>query len=196
MPANLYMTFAICMLAIKIDAYQSIQLFGYKRQPILTLSWNDVKRENFTWRYLRSLDFKAEDLQLMQPDKQEWLQRGGVNMQDLKDMLVFPVNPLIDFGADLGELWNMECSVDDMLKMNITYTQLIQKGITPAIMAAFRLPLSAWVQLGFQQEHAACMHANETQLIFGLDQTELVNILNDFNRNSLTEKNKNTIAET
>ena len=108
------MTFTMYMLAIQIDAYQSIQLFGYKRQPILTISWNDVKRENFTWRYLRSLSFQAEDLRRLQPDKQEWLQRGGVNMQDLKDMIVFPVNPLIDFGADLGELWNMQCSVESV----------------------------------------------------------------------------------
>lgn len=189
------MTFVICMLAIIIDAYQSIQLFGYRRQPILTLSWSDVKRENFTWRDLRDLNIKAEDLQQLQPDKQEWLQRGGVNMQDLKDMLIFPVNPLVDFGADLGELWNMQCSVDEMLKMQITYTQLVQKGITPAIMAAFRLPLSGWVQLGFQQQHAACMHPDETQLIFGLDPTELMCILNDFNRSPAMEKIENTIGE-
>ena len=142
-----------------------------------------------------NLNFKAEDLQQLQPDKQEWLQRGGVNMQDLKDMLVFPVNPLIDFGAHLGELWNMQCTVDEMLKMQITYTQLVQKGITPAIMAAFRLPLSAWVQLGFQQQHAACMHADEIKLIFGLDQPELVRILNDFNCSPPTEKIENTIAK-
>ena len=189
------MTFAMYMLAIQIDAYQSIQLFGYKRQPILTLSWNDVKRENFTWRYLRSLNFNAKDLQRLQPDKQEWLQRGGVNMEDLKDMLVFPVNPLLDFGADLGELWNMQCSVDEMLKMNITYAQLIAKGITPAIMAAFRLPLSSWVELGFEREHAACMHNDETQVIFGLDQAELINILNDFNHNSKLEMSEKTIAD-
>ena len=180
MSVNLYMTFAICMLAIKIDAYQSVQLFGYNRQPILTLSWNDVKRESFTWRDLRALNINASDLQQLQPDKQEWLQRGGVNMQDLKDMTVFPVNPLMDFGADLGELWNMQCSVDEMLKMQITYEQLIHKGITPAIMAAFRLPLSSWVQLGFEREHAAVMRNEETQLIFGLDQPELSNILSNF----------------
>ena len=78
----------------------------------------------------------------------EWLQRGGVGLEDLKDMVVFPVNPLTDFAVDLAELWKMQCSVDEMLKMGIHYDHLVAKGITPAIMAAFRLPLSSWVDLG------------------------------------------------
>ena len=86
-------------------------------------------------------------------------------------------------------------SVDEMLKMEITYTQLVAKGITPAIMAAFRLPLSSWVALGFEREHAACMHNDETQIIFGLDQAELINILNDFNHNSRPEMNEKTTAD-
>ena len=38
--------------------------------------------------------------------------------------------------------------LEEMLKMGIRYEHLISKGITPAIMAAFRLPMSSWVELG------------------------------------------------
>jgi hypothetical protein len=31
--------------------------------------------------------------------------------EDLKDMVVFPVNPLNDFAVDLAELWKMQCSL-------------------------------------------------------------------------------------
>ena len=113
------------MLAMKLTAYQSITLFGLARQPVLTLSWADIKTENFTWRELRALDLPAEDLKKMQPDKNEWLQRGGVGLEDLKDMVVFPVNPLTDFAVDLAELWKMQCSVDEMLKMGIHYDHLV-----------------------------------------------------------------------
>ena len=169
------------MIALRINAFQSVQLFGIKRQPILTLSWSDVKVENFTWRFLRSLDISAQDLYKMQPDKHEWLQRGGVCIEDLKDMSVFPVNPLTDFAVDIAELWNMQLSVEEMVKMGITYDQLVVKGITPGIMTAFRFPLSAWVGLGFASEHAACMQDSEAQMIFALGREELMQILNDYN---------------
>ena len=159
---------------------QSIDLFGFLRQPILTLSWKDVKQENFTWRFLRSLQLPSQELKLLQPDKNEWLQRGGVGIEDLKDMSVFPVNPLTDFAVDLAELWNMQCTQEEFTSMGITYDQLIQRGITPGIMSAFQLPLSTWVELGFNKDHAALLEEHETQLVFGLSHTELVKILCDF----------------
>ena len=168
------------MIALRINAFQSVQLFGLKRQPILTLSWSDVKVENFTWRFLRSLDIPAQDLHKMQPDKHEWLQRGGVCIEDLKDMHVFPVNPLTDFAVDLAELWNMQLSVEEMVKMGITYEQLVHKGISPGIMTAFHFPLSAWASLGFRTEHAACMQEAEVQMIFALGRDELMQILKDY----------------
>jgi len=154
-----------------------------------TLSWADIKRENFTWRELRALELSAEDLKKMQPDKNEWLQRGGVDLEDLKDMVVFPVNPLTDFAVDLAdsELWKMQCSVDEMLRMGIHYDHLVAKGITPAIMAAFRLPLSSWVDLGFSHVHAVCFQSTETQMVFGLESSELVQILREYEKKETTD---------
>jgi hypothetical protein len=79
------------MSAVALSAVQSVKLFGWWRQPVLTLSWNDVKLEAFTWRQLRALGLDAETLQRLQPDKQEWVQRGGIQVADLLDMTVFPV---------------------------------------------------------------------------------------------------------
>jgi hypothetical protein len=45
-------------------------------QPILSLTWNDVKQQHFTWRQLRALGLEAAQLKRLQPDKHEWLQRG------------------------------------------------------------------------------------------------------------------------
>ena len=125
----------------------------------------------------------------MQPDKHEWLQRGGVSIQDLKDMTIFPVNPLLDYAVDLAELWAMGCTVDDMLKMNIEYEQLLQKGITPAIMAAFGLTLSAWADLGFRPEHATCLSNEESNMIFGLQTQEVHQILRDYKHYPHSDRN-------
>ncbi|MFN9901917.1 MAG: hypothetical protein ACK55Z_24675, partial [bacterium] len=88
-------------VGVHLNALQSVKLFGMWRQPILVLSWTDVKSNNFTWRHLRSLGIDAQSLKSLQPDKNEWIQRGGIQVSDLTDMLVFPVNPLTDFGVDL-----------------------------------------------------------------------------------------------
>jgi hypothetical protein len=109
------------MSAVSLTAVQSVKLFGWWRQPILTLSWNDVKQQHFTWRQLRALGIEAAQLKRLQPDKHEWLQRGGIQVSDLLDMTVFPVNPLTDFGVDLAELWSLWYSGSQMAAMGITF---------------------------------------------------------------------------
>jgi hypothetical protein len=167
-------------VAIPLSALQSIELFGIFRQPILVLSWQDVKYYNFTWRKLRALGLEAEALKQLQPDKHEWLQRGGIQVTDLIDMIAFPVNPLTDFGVDLAELWQLRCSTQNLVAMGITFEHLIQKGITPQIMAAFALPLSDWTELGFSVKHAQVMRPEECKLVFNIEKTEFINILRTF----------------
>ena len=53
------------------------------------------------------------------------LQRGGIQVADLIDMVVFPVNPLTDFGVDLAELWHLRCSTQTLISMGITFEHLI-----------------------------------------------------------------------
>ena len=86
-------------------------------EPITVLTWNDVKVYCFTWRQMRALGITADELKEVQPCKTEWIQRGGIQIEDLHDMTTFPVNPITDFGCDLAELWKMKLSHDSMKKM-------------------------------------------------------------------------------
>lgn len=165
-----------------MTALQSIKLFGILKQPIMVLSWQDVKYHNFTWRNLRALGLEARALQQLQPDKHEWLQRGGIQVADLTDMVVFPVNPLTDFGVDVAELWQMRCSASTFVSMGITFDHLTAKGITPQIMVAFALPLSDWTDLGFSLQHAEAMSAEDCQLVFGIQKSEFEQMLRTFLR--------------
>ena len=173
-------TVAVSTVAVPLSALQSIQLFGIFRQPILVLSWQDVKYHNFTWRNLRALGIEAQALKQLQPDKHEWLQRGGIQVADLIDMVVFPVNPLTDFGVDLAELWQLRCSTQTLVSMGITFEHLIAKGITPQIMAAFALPLSDWTELGFSLHHAQLMRPEECKLVFDIEKPEFIRMLRTF----------------
>jgi hypothetical protein len=64
--------------------------------------------------------------------------------------------------------------------MGITFEHLIQKGITPQIMAAFALPLSDWTELGFSVKHAQVMRPEECKLVFNIEKTEFINMLRTF----------------
>jgi hypothetical protein len=172
------------MSALPVSAKQSVKLFGWGAQPILTLSWNDVKQHHFTCRQLRALGLEAKQLQRLQPDKHEWLQRGGIQVLDLLDMTVFQENPLTDFGVDLAELWQLRCSGQQLASMGVTFDHLLAKGISPEIMAAFCMPLSEWSEVHFSERHALNMSDSNCQLVFGLAQQELLRILRSFARDS------------
>ena len=135
---------------------------------------------SFTWWQLRALGLETGQLQRLQPDKNEWLQSGGIQVSDLLDMTVFPVNPLTDFGVDLAELWQLRCGTATMVSMGITFDHLIAKGITPQVMAAFALPLSDWIELGFGLRHAEPMRPEDTTLVFGIEKAEFIRLLHTF----------------
>jgi len=168
------------MPAVQISPYQSVCLFGWWRQPILTLSWQDVKTQNFTWRQMRGLGLTAEELQAMQPSVKEWIQRGGIQLGDILDMTVFPVNPLTDFGVDLAELWEMTCDSAQLRRMGVTYDDLLDKGLTPQIMKAFGFTMGGWVEIGFAEEHSAVLTDDEASLVFNVGRQELMGIMRSF----------------
>ena len=165
---------------MQIDAYQSIRIYGWFSQPRFTLAWEDVKQKGLSWRQMREMGFKSEDLKRVQPDKTEWIQRGGLQLADLKDMMVFPVNPITDFRADLAELWNMKCTPEELTLMGVTFDQLKSRGLNPPIMTSFGWPLTTWVELGLQRRDIEIMSNDECLSVFSLDKQELLLICDKF----------------
>mgnify|MGYP001083737978 FL=1 len=177
---------------MQIDAYQSVNIYGWWAQPRLTLAWEDIKQKGFSWRQLRELGFGAEQLKTLQPDKTQWIQRGGLQLTDITDMQVFPVNPLTDFRADLAELWNLKCSPDQLVLMGVTYTQLLQRGLNPQIMFYFNFSLSDWMQLGMLASDVEMITPQDCSAVFGLDKSELLQIVNDFRHITIQIPGPNT----
>ena len=167
---------------MKITAHQSVQIFGWWNQPRVTLAWDDVKQHKLSWATLRRLGFEPNELKQLQPDKHEWIKRGGVVLADLKDMTVFPVNPLTDFHVDLAELWNMACTSDDLLSMSVTFDDLLHAGLNPKIMYYFNMRLSDWVGLGMTFSHVKQMTEEESLNVFGLDKQEVMSITRTFSK--------------
>ena len=156
---------------------QSVRLFGLWDQPRTVVMWDDLKVLRHSWRTLRTqFEFSAADLKNIQPDKSEWILRGQLTLHDLPDMLVFPINPYTDMGADIGEVWSMGWPVELQVMMGVTYEQMQNRGLTPQIMSYFNFPLSQWQALQFSQKDAAKLSENTVQEIFGVSKQELMTI--------------------
>jgi hypothetical protein len=97
----------------------------YTAKAKLCFCKNNKRRIIITWRNLRALGIEAQALKQLQSDKYEWLQRGGIQVSDLIDMVVFPVNPLTDFGVDLAELWQLRCSTHARDKLLLQRAQRV-----------------------------------------------------------------------
>jgi len=162
---------------MEINALQSVRLFGLWDQPRSVVSWDDLKAFGHSWRMLRTqYEFSATDLKTIQPDKAEWILRGQLTLHDLPDMLVFPINPYTDMGADIGEVWSMGWPVELQVMMGVTYGQMHTRGLTPQIMSYFNFPLSQWQALQFTQSDAEKLHEHEVQDIFSISKPELLTI--------------------
>ena len=165
------------MQPMEINALQSIRLFGLWEQPRHIVNWDDLKALRHSWRTLRTqYEFSAMDLQCIQPDKAEWILRGQLTLHDLPDMLVFPINPYTDMGADIGEVWSMRWPVELQVMMGVTYSHMHSRGMTPQIMSYFNFPLSQWQALQFLQRDADKLAEHEVQEIFSISKAELLAI--------------------
>jgi len=163
---------------MELSSVQSIRVFGLWDQPRSIFTWDDVKQRCWTWRWLRDrLLFTAEDLHTLQPDKSEWVKRGALTLHDMLDMTVFPLNPIDDMHADLAELWSMHWSAEDLMRMGVTFQQIKRCGLNFQIMLHFGFALSAWSKLGFGVPDALGMRPDELRILFGLEQQEVVSIL-------------------
>ena len=166
---------------LEVSATQSIAIFGWFDQPRKIVAWDDLTKNNWSWRRLRhELGFTPRELYRIQSDKQAWITRGQLTLHDLPDMTIFPVNPFTDMQADLGEVWSMKWQPILLSEMGVNYDQLKARGLSSTIMHHFNFSLSSWFSLGFRKHHAMVMTEQETMLVFGMSRPELVQVLADF----------------
>lgn len=160
---------------LRVSALKSIRIFGLWDQPRKIVTWNDIK--SYSWYELRhNLEFMAEELKTLQPDKQEWIKRGNLKLFDLPEMVIFPVNPYEDLHADLAEVWSMQWTVDQWVQMEITYDQMRRRGLNTQIMSMLNLTLSDWAKLKMTSEDVT----QEIADIFNISMSECKQILQDF----------------
>jgi hypothetical protein len=166
---------------VRVNARQSIAIFGLWDQPRHVVEWQDVTSRNLTWRTLRDvMGFEAEQLQKMQPDPVEWVHRASITLADLPDMTSFPVNPFEHLHADLAEVWSMRWSADELKQLDVTFDQLQRKGMNPQVMMHFGFTLGQWMSLGMQTRHAEAMDEDCIARCFDMTKGDILDVVGNY----------------
>jgi hypothetical protein len=144
-------------MRLKLTPGQSCYLHGWL-SPKPTLSWADIKANPaLSLQNLMSAGLGLDDLHRLQPEVEEWVKAGRVTLADCPLMAdKWGAHPIRDFRADLGDIAGFKWGADAMLKMGLTYADLVEIGLTPASMVVFtHVTLHGWATLGFSRADAA-----------------------------------------
>jgi hypothetical protein len=132
---------------MKLTPRQSVLIFGWW-SPQPTLTWSHIISQKITLDLLISAGVKAPDLVLVQPDPSKWIKHTGASIKHMRYMIPWPANPFIHFKADLADVLSLQLSPTELVRMNVSYAQLVQHGLTDRTEAMFRFDEDEWTFLG------------------------------------------------
>ena len=130
-----------------LTSRQAIQIFGWLNVRT-TLTWNDVLRLRLSLDQLMAYGLRAAELFGIQPDPVQWIRHAGAGLKHARFMQPWGANPFVHFGADLADVLSMELTVVELVRMNVTYAQLLEHGMTQRTEAMFKLDEAEWEMLG------------------------------------------------
>jgi len=166
-------------MRLKLTPGQSCYLHGWL-SPKPTLCWADIRNSpSLSLQTLLSAGLDADDLHQLQPDVAQWVRAGRVTLADCPLMAdLWGAHPVRDFKADLGDVAGFRWSADAMVKMGLTYGELVELGLTPGSMAIFtHVTLHGWGQLGMTRADAALVPDPVLIALFNMPKQEVLRSL-------------------
>ena len=130
-----------------LTARQATLLYGRLRTKP-TLTWNDIVARKLTFDGLLAVGIPVRELILIQPDPVQWVQHAGVDLRHLRKMMEWPANPFDHLGADLADVLALKLSVVEMVRMEVTYGQLVRHGMDARTELMFKFAPEEWELLG------------------------------------------------
>ena len=123
---------------------QSTILFGWW-DPRPVLVWNDVLRLKLTLDQLIKCGLISTDVVLVQSDPGEWIQHAKAELKHARYILA---NPFTYFQADLADVLSLQLSSAEMVRMEVTYKQLVAVGMTAETERMFKFDADEWGMIG------------------------------------------------
>jgi hypothetical protein len=156
---------------------QIIRLFGWWNvKPYL--SWDDVQcSPDMTFRSLRAIGLTSKQLHILQPDGSAWVKNGGVTIDDVHEMILWPVHPCNDLKAGLSDIITKQWTSTQMKQLGLSLPELTLLGMDPGLMCMFGYPLSSWINLGLDQTYVDNMDDDQIRKFFKISRTQVLHAL-------------------
>ncbi|KAJ1464993.1 hypothetical protein T484DRAFT_1757701 [Baffinella frigidus] len=141
------------MVLIRLTPYQAISVYGYW-SPKKVLSWKQVEdHAHLTWKYLRQEGLSVSDLYKLQPDPKQWMSLDRIDVHDIREMSSWNIHPIHDMKCTLSQLALLHWSADALVRVGVTYDDLVKQGLTVQVMPIFGFTLLDWSTLGLRRNH-------------------------------------------
>ena len=166
-------------LKIPLTAGQAVTVHGWFR-PKETLSWTDVLgNQDLTMQYLnKTIRIPLSLLHKMQPDITAWIKSGRASMEEAPVFLsVWAAHPIKDLKADLGDIVGFKWKAKTMRESGVTYSDLMEAGMTHETMALFNYTLYEWMLLGFSKTDAEAVPAHILGRLFNMTKPDVLRVL-------------------
>lgn len=135
-------------MLIHLTPRQSTLIHGWF-SPVPTLTWEDVRKRKLSMDFLlMTAKLRPADLMVLQPDPRQWVQHTGAGLRHARQMTIWPANPFTHLGADLADVLSLKLTAVEMVRMDITYSQLVAHGMNEQTERLFRFDEDEWVTIG------------------------------------------------
>jgi hypothetical protein len=153
---------------IHLTPSQSIAIYGYKR-PLRLLNWKiAVDRTDLTFRFLFGLGVTEKQMAVLQPDKMLWITEKGLQLKDVVLVPSWRIHVTKDMGASIVEIAMLNLTADFLHHTGVTFTDLVDVGLTLHLMMIFKFSLTSWIHLGLYKAFLADLTDIHSIAMFGL----------------------------
>ncbi len=161
-------------MRITLTPGQAVSIHGWMRAR-QTLNWGDViMNESLTFARLLGFNVPEQELYVLQPDVQAWIRASKATLQDCPRMRPWDAHPIRDFKADLADIVGAHWPNDLLIRMGVTYDDLLGLGLTPETMNLFGYTLMMWASVGFRRTHAEVIPPNTLFRLFGMAKQDVL----------------------
>ncbi len=164
-------------MRLKLTAGQAVYLHGWL-EARRTLRWPDVlANQSLTFERMRLANVSALALHQLQPDIAAWTKHRRAQIEDCPQMEPWAAHPIKDFHADLADLIALRWAPELLVRMGVTYADLVEIGLTPANMALFDFTLLGWAHVGFSRAVAQGIPDPALSRLFGMPKQDVLRAL-------------------
>jgi hypothetical protein len=164
-------------MRLKLTPGQAVYLHGWLSARRV-LRWADIlANPSLTFERMRSANLTAHSLHQLQPDVSAWTRYRRAQLEDCPAMEPWSAHPIKDFHADLADLIALRWTPELLVRMGVTYSDLVDIGLNPANMALFDFTLLAWAHIGLSREDVHRIPEPALARLFGMPRADVLRAL-------------------